>query len=101
MIFKCDINTNLEINNLMDLKKLQPFIDNGMKVNYSRLARKFNVDRRTIKKYCLGFNKQKTRNKQSKVDVYYDTIYNLLYSSESDGKRKGFEYKRILWQYLI
>ena len=34
MIFERNVNTNLEINNLMDLQKLKPFIDNGMKVNY-------------------------------------------------------------------
>ncbi len=58
MIFECNVNTNLEINNLMDLQKLRSFIDNGRKVNYSRLAREFDVDRRTIKKYCLGFYKK-------------------------------------------
>ncbi len=64
MIFECSVNTNLEINSLMDLHKLKPFIDNGMKVNYSRLARELDVDRRTIKKYCLGFTK-----KQKDLDI--------------------------------
>lgn len=100
MIFECNINTNLEINNLMDLNKLKPLIDNGMNVNYSRLARELNVDRRTIKKYCLGFSKKKTRHRKSKLDAYYDIIYNLLYGSENNDKKKVFEYKRILWQYL-
>lgn len=100
MIFECNINTNLEINNLMDLNKLKPFIENGMKVNYSRLAREFDVDRRTIKKYCLGFRKKTRRSKHSKMDAYYDIIYDLLYGYKNNDKKKVFEYKRILWQYL-
>ena len=81
MIFECNINTNLEINDLMDLNKLQPLIQNGIRVNYSRLAREFDVDRRTIKKYCLGFIKNPKRVKHSKIDAYYDVIYHLLYSN--------------------
>lgn len=100
MIFECNINTNLEINNLMDLNKLKPFIENGMKVNYSRLAREFDVDRRTIKKYCLGFTSKTKRTRHSKMDAYYDIIYDLLYGNENKDKKKIFEYKRILWQYL-
>ncbi len=100
MIFECSVNTNLEINNLMDLHKLKPFIDNGMKVNYSRLAREFDVDRRTIKKYCLGFTKKAKRSRHSKMDAYYDIIYDLLYDKENNDKKKVFEYKRVLWQYL-
>lgn len=91
---------NLEINNLMDLNKLKPFIENGMKVNYSRLAREFDVDRRTIKKYCLGFTSKTKRTRHSKMDAYYDIIYDLLYGNENKDKKKIFEYKRILWQYL-
>lgn len=97
MIFECNINTDLEINNLMDLHKLKPLINNGMKVNYSRLAREFEVDRRTIKKYCLGFNKKTKRSKHSKIDAYYDIIYDLLYGNGNNDKKKIFEYKRILW----
>ena len=100
MIFECNINTNLEINNLMDLNKLQPLIENGIRVNYSRLAREFDVDRRTIKKYCLGFIKNTKRVKPSKIDAYYDIIYHLLYSNKNKDKKKVFEYKRVLWQYL-
>lgn len=100
MIFECNINTDLEINTLMDLSKLKPLIDNGLKVNYSRLAEKFDVDRRTIKKYCYGFSKSKTRSKKSKIDDYYDIIHKLLCDNEGITNKKVFEYKRILWQYL-
>ena len=84
------------INNLMDLNKLKPLLENGIKINYSRLARELNVDRRTIKKYCFGYTKKETKNKSSKIDVYYDIIYELLYGNETTDVKKVFEYKRIL-----
>lgn len=46
-----------------------------IKPNFSELARKYGVDRRTVKKYYEGYEgKPKTRNKQSKLDKYYDEI---------------------------
>ena len=84
----------------MDLSKLKPLMNNGLKVNYSRLARKFDVDRRTIKKYCNGYSKSKTKNKTSKLDDYYEIIHKLLSEAKNGETRKVFEYKRVLWQYL-
>lgn len=47
----------------------------GIKPNYSELSRKYKVDRRTIKKYHLGYEgKSKTRNKESKLLQYKDEI---------------------------
>ena len=34
----------------------------------SALARKLNIDRRTVKKYIDGFEKSKTRNRPSSID---------------------------------
>jgi transposase len=46
-----------------------------IKPNFSELAREYGVDRRTVKKYYEGYEgKPKTRNKQSKLDKYYDEI---------------------------
>jgi len=47
----------------------------GMKPNFSELARIYEIDRRTVKKYYEGYEgKAKKRNKPSKLDKYYDEI---------------------------
>lgn len=47
----------------------------GIKPNYSELSRKYGIDRRTIKKYHLGYEgKPKNKNKESKLDKYKDEI---------------------------
>lgn len=51
---------------------------NNLKINKSEIARKLNVDRRTVDKYLNGFEKRKNRNKTSKVAVFYDIIHELL-----------------------
>lgn len=91
MLFECNINAKLEINSVMDLNKLKPLIENGLKVNKSRLARELNVDRRTISKYIGGYTKPSNRNKKSIIDDYHDIIVSLL-----EDKVKVFEYKRVL-----
>lgn len=92
-----DINTELNISSLTDLPKLKLLMENlKMKINKSELARKFNVDRRTISKYLDGYKPNMTRKKTSKIDAYYDIIKRLL----SDESPQKFYYKRILWQYL-
>lgn len=48
---------------------------NDIKPNYSELARIYNMDRRTIKKYYFGFEpKDKTTKRVSKLDKYQDLI---------------------------
>lgn len=50
-----------------------------IKPNYSELARIYSKDRRTIKKYDLGYEgRPNTRNKASKLDTYYDEISEKL-----------------------
>ena len=47
----------------------------NFKPNYSALAREYGIDRRTVKKYCEGYEgKPKTRNKPSKLDKHLDEI---------------------------
>ena len=47
----------------------------GIKPNYSELSRKYGIDRRTIKKYHLGYEgKPKSKNKPSKLDTYSNEI---------------------------
>lgn len=95
MLVNCCINSDLVISNLMDLSKLKPLIENGLKVNKSRLARELDVDRRTVSKYIDGYSKPSTRNKNSLIDEYYDIIEELL-----NNEVKVFEYKKVLWIYL-
>lgn len=47
----------------------------GIKPNYSELSRKYGIDRRTIKRYHLGYEgKPKSKNKASKLETYSDEI---------------------------
>lgn len=51
----------------------------GIKPNYARLAKKYGMDWRTVKKYHLGYKgKPKTRNKKSKLDIYKQIIIDKL-----------------------
>lgn len=55
-----------------DLKIMETL---GIKPNYSELARKYGIDRRTIKKYHEGYEgKPKTKNKKSKLNAYTEEI---------------------------
>src|SRR5690625_7893616 len=97
MHMQIDINTEIEINTLEDLPKLNLLTEScNMKVNKSQLARDLNVDRRTIDKYLKGYVRSKTRKRKSKIDEYYGIIKLLL----SDETPQKFYYKRVLWQYL-
>lgn len=53
---------------------------NNIKPNYSELARIYNIDRRTIKKYYLGIKLNDNRNSKrtSKLDKYQELIKNKL-----------------------
>ena len=47
----------------------------NIKPNFSELAREYDLDRRTVKKYYEGYEgKSKTRNKSSRLDQYYIEI---------------------------
>lgn len=97
MHMQININTDIEINNLLDLPKFKMLMESlKMKINKSKLARDMGVDRRTIDKYLKGIEPKGNRNRISKIDDYYEII-TLLLSEES---KQIFYYKRVLWQYL-
>src|SRR5699024_2320361 len=97
MHIQIDINTEIEINGLEDLPKLNLLMESSnMKINKSQLARDLNVDRRTIDKYLKGYERSHSRKRKSKIDDYYEVIKLLL----SDKTPQKFYYKRVLWQYL-
>lgn len=97
MHMQINVNTDLEIKSLTDLPKLQTLMESlKMKINKSALARDMGVDRRTIDKYLKGFKPKNSRNRQSKIDDYYELICLLL----SEESKQIFYYKRVLWQYL-
>ena len=51
----------------------------GIKPNYAKLAEKYGMDWRTVKKYHLGYRgKPATRNKPSKLDIYKAEIADKL-----------------------
>lgn len=96
MIIKLDINSDLEIKSLQDLKKIKIMKESlDLKVNYTEIAKELNCDRRTVKKYVNGYSKPKKRNRKSVIDKYYNLMIDLL-----NSKTQLFRYKRILWQYL-
>ncbi len=98
MLYTVNIKTDLKIESLKDLAKLQPFLENKkLKINATQIAKELGVDRRTVKKYISGFEKSKTRNKTSYLDGYYEIIEELL----SDSNLQVFYYKSILYQYLV
>jgi len=97
MYMTLNVQTEVEIRSLLDLPKLKSLMENlKMKINKSELARKMNVDRRTVQKYLDGFTKSTSRKRESKLDAYYDIIAELL----SEESKQIFYYKRVLWQYL-
>ena len=79
----------------------------GVKPNYSELSRKYKVDRRTIKKYHLGYEgKPKNKNKTSKLDAYAEEIEEKinLAGATIKGTYKYFQnkYKEIVsWYNLL
>lgn len=98
MISSNQIITDIKIENANDLCKLKPFMEDGtLKINKSQIARKLEVDRRTVDKYIMGYSKPKTRNRDNCITPYYDIIKELL----SDRNQQVFYYRRVLWQYLV
>ncbi len=97
MIIQMDINTNIRINKLEDLRKLKPLMEeSNLKINKSQIARELGLDARTVGKYINGYKKSITRNRSSKLDKFYPIIKDLL----SDESVQIFYYKRVLWQFL-
>ncbi len=79
MIRKNQIITDIIINNVNDLYKLKPFLEDGtLKINKSQIARELEVDRRTIDKYINGYSKSETRNCNDCITPFYDVIEELL-----------------------
>ncbi|MGL4522793.1 MAG: IS21 family transposase [Bacilli bacterium] len=97
MLLKINVNTSVEINKLEDLNNLRVLMESSnMKINASRIAKELGCDRRTVQKYYNGYTPKKKREKTSKVDVYYETITELL----SEDNPQVFYYKRVLYQYI-
>ena len=95
MILKNQIITNIIIENVNDLYKLKPFLEDGtLRINKSQIARELEVDRRTVDKYINGYTKPKTRNCDDCITPFYDTITELL----SDKNQQVFYYRKVLWQ---
>ena len=98
MILNNQIITDIKIENVNDLYKLKPFLEDGtLKINKSQIARELEVDRRTVDKYIKGYTKSVTRNCNDCITPFYDVIAELL----SDRNQQVFYYRKVLWQYLV
>ena len=97
MILNVNLSNDITIHSLNDLLVLGKLEEAGStKINKSQIARDLGVDRRTVGKYMKGYVKNNKRNRESKIDDYYEIIKELL----SDTNTQVFFYKRVLWQYL-
>ena len=97
MIINMPIPVRIEIKEVKDLVTYKRFMEeNGLKINKSSIARRLNIDRKTVGKYLEGFEKSKHRKKPSKLDKYHSIIEELLSSEE-----QIFCYVRVLYQYLV
>lgn len=98
MIFKINVNTEIKLDTVKDLNKLKVImeINNLDMPNFSELARRLGVDRRTVKKYYYGNIEKERKTKKSKIDDYYEIIHSLL-SAEND---QIFYYKSHLYIYI-
>lgn len=96
MIIKNTTTIDLVVKNLSDLPKLKLLMENSnIKLNKSQIARELDVDVRTVSKYLDGYEKPDVRSRKSRVDVYKETIEELLAS-----KTQRFFYIRNLYDYL-
>lgn len=74
------------------LSQLATMKEQKIKPNFAELARKFDCDYRTVKKYYEGYEgKPKTRDKPSKLDQYGDLIESKL-SIKGTSIRGVYEY---------
>lgn len=96
-----NINTNMEIKNLKDLKKLRTLLEenNLSKPNYSAISKELGVDRRTVKKYYEAKEDLKRKKRASRIDEYRDIIEKLLFPIDPSEAQK-FYYKSHLHRYL-
>src|SRR3712207_4452678 len=95
MIIQMNINSEIQIDKLEDLHKLNLIMEeNNLKVNKSQIARELGVDPRTVGKYLSGYVKPITRNRKSKIEPFEPVIKTLL----GKDSIQIFYYKRILWQ---
>ena len=93
MILKNQRITDIIINDVNDLYKLKPFLEDGtLKINKSQIARELEVDRHTVDKYINGYSKPETRNCDDCITPFYDIIVELL----SDKKQQVFYYRKVL-----
>lgn len=99
MIFKINVNTEIKLDTVKDLNKLKVIMEvNNLDMpNFSELARRLGVDRRTVKKYYYGNIEKERKTKKSKIDDYYEIIRSLL--SAENGQI--FYYKSHLYRYLV
>ena len=101
MIYTPKITSDIQINSLKDLVKLNPFLEDGtLKINKSQIARELGKDRRTVDKYLKGYEKPTTRRRSSCIDDHYDDHYDIIKDLLSDENQQIFYYKRVLWQFL-
>lgn len=79
MILNYNINTDISVNNLMDLNKLKSFEDeSNLKVNASELARELGVDRRTIRKYINDMKRLKRESVRPSLMAIMRLLMNCL-----------------------
>ena len=86
MIYTPKITSDIQINSLRDLVKLNPFLeDSTLKINKSQIARELGKDRRTVDKYLKGYEKPTARRRSSKIFFPMKTsrfsIINVFYGN--------------------
>ena len=71
MIFKINVNTEIKLDTVKDLNKLKVIMEvNNLDMpNFSELARRLGVDRRTVKKYYYGNIEKERKTKKSKMII--------------------------------
>lgn len=98
MHYPLSLSTDVEIKTLEDLPKLKIIMEaTNMKPNISKIARDFDCDRRTAKRYYDGNIPSGKRVKRSSLDAHYDLILQLL----APENIQTFYYKASLWRYLV
>lgn len=98
MHYPIKFDTSVEVKTLTDLPRLKIILEaTNLKPNMSKIARDMSCDRRTAKRYYEGDFPNGKRDKPSYLDVYYDTIKELL----GPDSIQVFYFKSSLWRYLM